>query len=297
MAQIKATHYKDKHYYSVMLYDNYYSNQEYLINGKVYAGGGYRNEIIVEGDTLEIRIITRNRYLAYYKHREQDIKMSVAEYDKLQKSYKNSEGEYNSLEDEYASRKLSQDFVPINGIEDVISEPIDVQVQEGFECPECKYIKPLFTLSRDKDFYVFEYDAWADFSEWVQEYMQELGIKKLDKYNPHLKEEFYVLEKLQSYTKMRMFGSEFFITDKYFGSSGEYAIKRGTYEGLLKEREDLITAIKKQIDNHIDAHRTKNVKRSTIAKLDELYQEIKYKKPYMPISDKIGKILDEINIR
>lgn len=291
---IKATHFIDSHYFMVkMRWDNY--NCDYLINGKGYSSYNSSGDIIVKGDELEIRRVNIQRYISHYKHRDSDIRLSVEEYRKIQSGYRDKSGNYKSLDDEFASRKMQQDYIECYGSEEIISDPITYEVEEVLEHPDNKWIKPLYTIERkkysDDSFCVFEWDAFSDFSEWVKDYMKSLGFKNREEFDKKSTEDFYVLGKMSDYTKFKLTGNEFFITDQFFGKGD--GKMRGTYQQMVDERAKTINAIKMKIDDHIDAIRTKKVKKSTIKKLEELYGETKSRQ-FNKIHLKLGEILDEI---
>ena len=157
----------------------------YLIDGEVVRNDHYGIKRFQCKDPDDIRMITETRYVKEYT--DGNGKMSVQKYteNKEQLDYECTDeyGNFNNLDDEYRYRKFLDSWQPIYAIEQVISEPLKVEIDHIKYNTGNQYVRSAFLNGTDKEDTLYSYsqaEAWSDivkecFDDLVMEYQPGLS--------------------------------------------------------------------------------------------------------------------------
>lgn len=163
----------------------------YLVDGEIVKNDNYISVSRVQcKNPNDIRRVTENKYIKEYV--SGDVRMTLQEYNKNKyelaveciKSENDGYTEYNSLQDEFKYRSFLADWKPIYATEQVVSEPIKVEIEHIKYDTGNKYIRSAFLNGADNEDTLYSYhqaEAWPDivkecFDELHMEYQQGLSF-------------------------------------------------------------------------------------------------------------------------
>ena len=224
---------------------------KYLIDGEIVESDGWGTRAQCK-DVNNIRMVSEASYIKEYR-RGDDV-MSVAEYEDTLEKLRNecmNDDNFKDLESEFKFRKFRESWKTVYAREQIISDPVKVEIEHIQYDTGCPFIKSAFLNGLDNKDTLYTYNQEAAWLDIVKKCFDELEMTYVDgiSYGKTSDEKIWGNSKNSCIRYVVAFGT--YIFDDNFKTPH---VLKGTLADMREKYDDDVNAIRDIIKTKYYTH-------------------------------------------